>query len=131
MAKDFVKDVIKGVAGAAAAAAGTAAGIASGTASALVGKVPAAKVDPANEELYWREHFGSEPYYDPSFSFEDYLPAWRVGWEGRARHAGRSFEDVENDLEAEFHWNRGSSRLLWEQARDAVRAAWHRSGEHS
>lgn len=77
--------------------------------------------------IYWREHYAAEPYYDASFGFEDYLPAWRTGWEGRAKYAGRSFEDAERDLQADFHWNRGESRLLWEQARAAVRAAFERT----
>ena len=126
MATEKPKGIVETAGRAVAGTIGAAAGVAAGVASVLVGKVPAPKVDPANEELYWREHFGSEPYYDPNFSFEDYLPAWRVGWEGRARHVARKFEDVEKDLETEFHWNRGQSRLLWEQARDAVRAAWNR-----
>jgi len=133
MANDNLKGIVETagrvVAGAVGTAAGIAAGAASaaaGAASALVGKVPTPKIDAANEELYWREHFASEPYFDSSFSFEDYLPAWRVGWEGRARHPGRKFEDVEQDLKAEFHWNRGESRLLWDQAREAARAAFER-----
>jgi hypothetical protein len=84
-------------------------------------------VDAANEELYWREHFAGEPYYDAAFALEDYLPALRTGWEGRARHGRRRFEDVEQDLQTEFHRNRGQSRLPWDQARDAVRAAFERA----
>jgi hypothetical protein len=106
---------------------GTAAGVAAAAASTLVGKAPAPKVDPVTEEVYWREHYAAEPYYDANFNFEDYLPAWRTGWEGRAKYAGRSFEDAERELEADFHWNRGRSRLLWQQARAAVRAAFVRT----
>jgi hypothetical protein len=105
--------------------AGSAAGAAAGAAAALRNAVPP-KVDAGLEEAYWREHYAGEPYYDAMFSFEDYQPAFRTGWEGRAKYAGRSFEDAERELKAEFHWNRGQSRLLWDQARDAVRAAWQR-----
>jgi hypothetical protein len=105
--------------------AGSAAGAAAGAAAALRKAVPP-NVDAGLEEAYWREHYAGEPYYDAMYSFEDYLPAFRTGWEGRAKFAGRSFEDAERDLKAEFHWNRGQSRLLWDQAREAVRAAWHR-----
>jgi hypothetical protein len=118
--KNLVGSAGKAVAG----AVGTVAGIAAGTAAAIAGKNAPVTVDAANEELYWREHFAAEPYYDANFTLEDYLPAWRTGWEGRARHGRRRFEDAEQDLQAEFHWNRGQSRLLWEQARDAVRAAF-------
>jgi hypothetical protein len=108
-----------------AGAVGTVAGVAAGAAAALGGNKNAPhKVEAANEEIYWREHFASEPYYDGAFNFEEYLPAWRTGWEGRAKYAGRSFEDAERDLQADYHWNRGQSRLLWDQARPAVRAAW-------
>ena len=116
-------------AGVAAGAVGTAAGLAAGAAAALTNtpsnetKEPR-KVDPVIEESHWREHFAAEPYYDSAFGFEEYVPAWRTGWEGRAKYAGRSFEDAERDLQADFHWNRGQSRLLWDQARPAVRAAW-------
>ena len=126
MATDNLKDIVETAGKAVAGAVGTAAGIAAGAAAALVGKAPAPKVDPANEELYWREHYASEPYFEANFSFEDYLPAWRVGWEGRSKYPGRKFEDVEEDLKAEFHWSRGQSRLLWEQAKAAVRAAFER-----
>ena len=126
MATDNLKSIVETAGRVVGTAVGTAAGMAAGAVSALVGKTPAAQVDAANEELYWREHFASEPYYDPSFGFEDYLPAWRAGWEGRGRHAGKKFDEIEQDLKAEFHWNRGNSRLLWEQARDAARAAFER-----
>ena len=105
---------------------GTAAGLAAGTAEALVGKTRSEphKVEPANEELYWREHFAAEPYVEAAYQFEDYLPAWRTGWEGRGKYAGRGFDDVLRDLEGDFYWNRAKSRLTWQQALPAVRAGW-------
>jgi hypothetical protein len=128
MATD-IKGIIEGAARAAGTVVGTAAGMAAGAAQALVGKTAQPKeVDPIAEELYWREHYASEPYFDgANFGFEDYLPAWQTGWEGRSKYAGRTFEDAARELEKDFHWNRGSSRLLWGQAREAVRAAFERS----
>ena len=125
--KGIVETGVKTVAGVVGVAAGTAAGLAAGAADALVGKKPVKEVDAMAEELYWREHFAAEPYYDASFQFEDYLPAWRAGWEGRAKYAGRRFEDAERDLQADFHWQRGKSGLLWDQARAAVRASFERT----
>lgn len=52
--------------------------------------------------------------------------AGRAVAEGVGKYPGKSFEQAEHDLQADFHWNRGQSRLLWEQARDAVRAAFVR-----
>ena len=119
-----LKTLVETAGRAVAGAVGAAAGIASGAAAALAGKNAPHKVDAANEELYWREHYAAEPYYDPAFDFQEYLPAWRTGWEGRAKYPGRSFEDAERELQADYQWNRGQSRLLWEQARAAVRAGF-------
>ena len=107
-----------------AGAVGTAAGLAAGTAAAVMGKGPEKKVEPANEELYWREHFAAEPYVDAAYQFDDYLPAWRTGWEGRTKYGSRGFDDALRDLEGDFYWNRGKSRLTWQQALPAVRAGW-------
>jgi len=128
MATD-IKSIVEGATRAVGTVVGTAAGVAAGAAQALVGKTPQKPaVDPMAEELYWREHFAAEPYFDGSqFAFDDYLPAWRTGWEGKTKYAGRAFADIERDLEKDWNWNRGKSRLLWHQARDAVRAAFERS----
>ena len=127
-----IKSLVETAGRAVAGAVGTAVGVAAGAADALAQKnaprkkdVPP-KVEAANEELYWREHFAAEPYYDSTFDFDEYLPAWRTGWEGRAKYPGRSFEEAEGDLQADFNWNRGQSRLLWEQAKPAVRAGFER-----
>ncbi|HEX7219226.1 MAG TPA: hypothetical protein VF280_08425 [Burkholderiales bacterium] len=124
-----MKRIVESAGRAVGTVVGTAAGVAAGAAQALVGKVPERKpVDPMAEELYWREHHASEPYFDGfNFAFEDYLPAWRTGWEGRAKYPGRTFDDAMRDLQQDFNWNRGKSRLLWEQARAAVRASFERS----
>ena len=122
---DELKRIVETAGKTVVGAIGTAAGIAAGTAAALVGKDPERKkVEPANEELYWREHFAGEPYVETAYQFDDYLPAWRTGWEGRGKYQGRSFDEVLRDLEGDFYWNRGKSRLTWQQAVPAVRAGW-------
>jgi len=130
MATD-IKSIVEGATRAVGTVVGTAAGVAAGAAQAIVGKASSGNtrpVDPMAEELYWREHFAGEPYFDGSqFAFDDYLPAWQTGWEGKTKYAGRSFTDVERDLEQDWNWNRGKSRLLWQQARAAVRAAFERT----
>jgi hypothetical protein len=107
-------------------AVGTAAGVAAGAAAGFTGSKEPRKVDPVIEESHWREHFTAEPYYDATYAFEDYLPAWRTGWEGIGKYPGKSFDQAERDLQSDFNWNRGQSRLLWEQAKAAVRAAFER-----
>jgi len=120
-----------GVAGAAvgsvAGPVGTAVGAAVGAiAGGLGGKSMAERVNPTVEDAYWREHYSAETYHDPQYGYEDYAPAYRTGYEGRARFADRDFEQAEPDLRAEYERGRGSSRLEWDRARDATRAAWHR-----
>ena len=99
---------------------------AGGVAGGLTGKGIAEMLDPAAEEAYWRENYETQPYFERGYSYDDYHPAYRTGWEGRARHEGRSFDEVERDLAADYERNRGGSRLAWDRNRHAARAAWDR-----
>lgn len=83
-------------------------------------------LDPKAEEAYWRENYATQPYYESGYTYDDYHPAYRVGWEGRARYEGRRFDEVEHELEQDYNRCRGSSRLAWEKCRHAARAAWDR-----
>ena len=82
--------------------------------------------DTAAEEAHWRENFKKEIYYEKGLTFDDYLPAYRTGWEGCARNRGRSFEECERELQADYNRNRGRSRLPWDRGKHAARAAWER-----
>lgn len=95
-------------------------------AGALAGKGIAEKIDPTAEEAHWRENYAREPYYERGYTYDDYHPAYRTGWEGRSRYAGKEFADVGRDLEFDYAKNRGKSRLEWEKIRQAVRAGWDR-----
>lgn len=83
-------------------------------------------INPTAEEAYWRDAFRREPYYRTGFTYEDYGPAYRVGYTGPVRRSG-DFEHVEPQLKDDFHRVRGRSRLEWEEAREATRAAWRRA----
>jgi hypothetical protein len=83
-------------------------------------------LDPAGEEAYWRENYATQPYYQAGHTYDDYHPAYRAGWEGRARYEGRSFQEVERELRADYERRRGASRLGWDSSREAARAAWDR-----
>lgn len=97
-------------------------------AGGLIGKGVAEKVNPTAEDAYWREQHKREPYYDKTYSYEDYQGAYRTGYEGYGRWGGRgkSYDEIEPELEKEYERNKGKSRLSWQQARHATRAAWHR-----
>ncbi|HEX7054649.1 MAG TPA: hypothetical protein VF211_12050 [Burkholderiales bacterium] len=88
--------------------------------------------DPAREEAYWREQYRREPYYERGYRFEDYLPAYRIGWEARAaRQNTCTFDDIERELERLYRRNRGTSQLGWDKNRHAARAAWERFDDPS
>jgi len=84
-----------------------------------------APVDWKKEDAYWREKHGNQPYADKSRSYEDYAPAYRVGVEGAGKHSGRSYEEIEEELESEYG-QAERAVLPWDTVRPAVRAAWDR-----
>jgi hypothetical protein len=113
-------------AGAAAGAAlGSAAGpagtIVGGTIGAIAGGIAGHKVaenvNPTVEEGYWRETYTSRPYVNREYTFDDYGPAYRYGWEARTRWADRQFDEVEPQLGRDWSELRGGSRLEWDDAR--------------
>jgi len=119
-----------GTAGAAvgsiAGPAGTVAGAAIGAVvGGLAGKGVGEAVNPTVEDAYWREQYAREPYYSQGYTYDDYAPAYRTGYEARVRYAG-SFDDVEPQLERDYTGYRGPSPLAWDRARHAARAAWDR-----
>jgi phage tail tape-measure protein len=119
---------------AAGAAGGAAAGpvgavvgaVAGGVAGGLAGKGIAESIDPTAEDQYWSENYTSRPYYNPSTCYDEYRPAYRYGWEARARHADRTFDEAEPDLERDWEGARGQSTLAWDRAKHAARDAWDR-----
>lgn len=83
-------------------------------------------LDHDREDAYWREAHMAEPYYNPAHSYEDYAPAYRMGWESRAKYEDGTFEQFEPAFRNDWDSARGRSRLGWDEAKHAVRAAWHR-----
>ncbi|HEX2253567.1 MAG TPA: hypothetical protein VHQ65_09905 [Thermoanaerobaculia bacterium] len=89
----------------------------------------AERIDPTVEDSYWRDTWRHRDYTKSErFSYdEDYRPAYRYGWESRARHAGRPWDDkLETELSSGWDSARGTSRLTWDDARPATRDAWVR-----
>ena len=82
-------------------------------------------INPTREDAYWQRVFARQPYYREGLSYEDYSPAFRVGYTGPLRRDG-SFESLESDLHHDWNQVKGRSRLTWTEAREATRAAWER-----
>ena len=125
------------------AAAGGAAGAAIGTAVAgpvgtavgavvgavsggLAGKAAGEAVNPSIEDAYWNENYRTQSYYRDGLTYDDYAPAYRLGYEGRGRYVGRKFDEVESELKSEYEKVKGKSKLAWEDAKHATRSAWDR-----
>lgn len=114
------------VAGTLVGPAGTVVGAVVGAvAGALGGKAVAESVNPTADEAYWQSTYETEPYYERGRSYEDYAPAYRLGH--AARHANQgSYDDFERRLAQDWGSKKELSRLSWEQASAASRAAWNR-----
>ena len=92
----------------------------------LVGKSTAEAFNPTAEELFWKETYIREPYYVQGRGFEYYAPGFRAGWQGRVRRDGRSFDQAEAELLAEYVLSKSELDPDWEEVRPAARAAWDR-----
>jgi hypothetical protein len=82
-------------------------------------------LDVVREDSYWQAAYSRECYYSPPLDYEDYAPAYCVGYIGFAQYGG-TFDDAEKSLWANWERIKGDSRLTFEQARLAMRAAWDR-----
>ena len=93
-----------------------------------VGTAEGGAFNPSVYDIYWREAYSREPYYTADYTYDDYAPAYRAGYEAAGRYVGQNkrFDDVEPELRANYERIKGKSRLAWDDARVAVRAAWHR-----
>jgi hypothetical protein len=94
-------------------------------AGGLAGKGVAEMIDPTVEEAYWRESYTKQPYYAKNRDYDFYAPAYRAGWEGRAKYHGKTFEQVEDELAADYKRYQGKD-FYWDEVRPATRAAWER-----
>ena len=120
-----------GAAGAAIGAVGGPVGALAGAAigaiaGGLAGKGVGELINPTVEDEYWRENYRTRSYVEPDTSYEVYQPAYQYGWEARARHRDRKWDEIEPDLSRDWETHRGTSGLTWEKARYASRDAWDR-----
>ena len=59
-------------------------------------------------------------------AYDQYAPAYRTGYEGVMKYAGRDYEEVETDLALDYQKHDPGTALPWDRARPAVKAAWQR-----
>jgi hypothetical protein len=85
-----------------------------------------ARIGLSEQDAYWRENFSGRPYVEQGELYERYAPAYRFGWESRARLEDRSWDDAELQLRDAWAIDPAADDLDWESARSAVRDAWDR-----
>lgn len=83
------------------------------------------RIDAREEDAHWERSYWREGYYKPGLDYEDYAPAYCVGYIGYAQYGG-AFEDAETWLCANWVRIKGDSRLSLDEARLAMRSAWDR-----
>lgn len=109
-------------------AAGTAAGsVSSGMSAVGHGATEGALAGTgwSSEDSYWRNNWSSRPYASGR-TYDDLSPAYRYGYDSANQYRGRSWNEVENDLERGWEKAKGATRSTWLEVKDAVRDAWHR-----
>lgn len=77
----------------------------------------------------FRNRFREASYYSTGRDWDDYAPAYRYGEVACMRYLGKRFEEVEHALEQRWPVAKASSRLVWVEARGAVRDAWQAARE--
>ncbi|MBI5274892.1 MAG: hypothetical protein HY854_00380 [Burkholderiales bacterium] len=79
--------------------------------------------DALSHDEYWARAYRGQSYYRAGLDYEDYAPAYCVGYTGRAQY-GDDFEHAEKSMVANWLRIKGDSRLGLDEARAAIRAAW-------
>src|SRR5512132_3956795 len=117
--------------GSAAGPIGTAIGAVVGAvAGGLAGKGVGEMIDPTAEDTYWRENYKTRSYASGA-TYDEYQPAYRMGWESSQRYKGHTFDSAESNLKADWERAKGKSKLTWDKAKFAVKDAWDRTTHHS
>lgn len=79
---------------------------------------------------YWRANYVSRPYVSADLGFEFYELAYRYGYESAHRYVGRTWHDMQGDLERGWSEFRDRSRSGWDDVKNAVRDSWDRVMEN-
>jgi hypothetical protein len=86
------------------------------------------RIDPQAHDGYWQAVYWAESYYRRGCEYEDYAPAYCVGYIGFAQYGG-AFDEAEKSLYANWLRIKGDSRLALDEAMQAIRAAWDHAAQ--
>ena len=106
---------------------GTVAGaVIGGVAGGFAGKAVAESYDPTIEDAYWRGKYFDRPYYNDSFDYDHYRPAYQSGWQSFDVRANESWATREVIARQNWENEGGTEYMSWEQARPAAKDAYDR-----
>ena len=115
-----------GVGGAVGGPVGAVVGaVVGGIGGAKAGDSIAEAVNPTEYSGYWRDRYVSQPYYSKDYTWADYEPAYKLGYDSYGTYRGKDFDTIDSELERKWEQTKGTSRLAWNDAKLAVRDGWH------
>jgi hypothetical protein len=122
--------VAGGLAGAAVGAVGGPLGMGAGVVvggiiGAVAGDSVAESVNPTVYADHWRSNFKNASYLMVDRGWDDYEPAYKLGYSAHGSNPGRRFEDVESSVQETWQAAKGKSRLAWSEAKGAVQDGWN------
>lgn len=77
------------------------------------------------QDAFWHDHYHLQPNYVSGRGYDQYRPAYEMGWKAAAQYPG-DLQSVLPVLEAQWPHSKGTSLLAWRQVSSAVQAAWER-----
>jgi hypothetical protein len=78
-----------------------------------------------DEDRYWRDNYTTRPYARDR-KYESLSGGYRYGFEAANRYPGRSWNEVESDLERGWSQYEHRGQSTWAQVKEAARDAWDR-----
>ena len=76
------------------------------------------------ENAYWHIQFAQEPYYVAGRGYDQYKPAYELGWMAAFQHSDAGFAELVQELEMQWSAQTTTSLLPWREVRQAVKDAW-------
>lgn len=77
------------------------------------------------QDAFWHDHYHLQPYYVSGRGYDQYRPAYELGWKAAVQYPG-DLASVLPVLETQWPGAKGTSLLAWRQVSSAVQAAWER-----
>ena len=81
------------------------------------------------EDAYWQTQFSKETYYAAGRGYDQYRPAYEMGWSAALAYPDAQFGDVAQHLEMQWSSRKSTSLLPWREVQTAVKQAWKHAGQ--